>query len=271
MLTFVKRFLAFLVLLLIVLDVVFITFPLKGHIPVLMYHYVVPEKQVGPTTLDVSTKNFEQQMWFLKRFGFRPITLERLYQIKTGKAKALGKEIVITFDDGNKSYAEYAMPILEKYEIPSANFIIWDALANDLYGSMNTETAKKIAKNPLVTFGSHTVEHSSLDQVDLQKAEKEIFESRTKLKREFQTRIDYFSYPVGAYTDAVMSLVQKAGYRLSFTTSIRNLCGHPETLFNLPRIKIGRDDPLFVFWLKASGLADYTEKVKLFRKCKKPV
>ena len=99
----------------------FYLLPPAGYIPVLMYHFVVPSDRVGSTSLDVSVEDFQKQMWFLKTFGFRPISLDELYAIKSGEHKPKGREVVITFDDGNETFIQFALPVLEKYQIPVAN------------------------------------------------------------------------------------------------------------------------------------------------------
>jgi peptidoglycan/xylan/chitin deacetylase (PgdA/CDA1 family) len=244
-----------------------IVFPPTGRIPVLMYHYVVPSRQVGPTSLDVSLEKFELQMWLLKKLGIRPITVDEFYAIRNGKQKPFGKQIVITFDDGNESYQDYALSVLDRYQFPSANFMTWTFLVKHQHGSMDLKHAKEVAKNPLVTIGSHTLNHLNLTDIDGKKAWKEIKKSKSKLERAFRRKINYFCYPSGVFTQRDIELVQKAGYLMAFTTKRKRLAGQAETDCSVTRFKIHSKDNLFVFWLKASGIASYWEDFKdMFRR-----
>lgn len=238
-------------------------FPIKGEIPVLMYHFVVPQKQVGPTSLDVAVEHFNQQMWLLRSLHFRPISLNTYYEILKGKQKPSGKEVVITFDDGNRSYLEYALPVLRKYQIPSANFLIYDELKKG-GASLTLKQAKELAKDPLVTFGSHTLSHPDLKESNPERVQYEIRESKLRLEKLLSTPVYYFCYPGGILNDFAMKTVAEAGYRLAVTTSYKRLEGRNVTNFSIPRMKICPGDDLFVFWLKVSGLVTYGEEIKVW-------
>src|SRR3989338_414495 len=136
-----KRAGVIIVLLFISGMVIFVAFPPKRHIPILMYHFVVPKNPKAPitTTLDVSVETFEKQMRFLKTFGFRPISLDEFYAIEMSLTEAKGKQLVITVDDGNETYLQYALPILERYGFPSVNFVIWNNLVGKESGSMSLD------------------------------------------------------------------------------------------------------------------------------------
>ena len=231
--------------------------PPKGYIPVLMYHFVVPKDRVGPTSLDVSVENFGQQMWFLRTFGFRPISIDEFYEIKTGKTKPRGKEVLITFDDGNETYLQYALPILERYQIPSMNSLVWDFLVRKEHGSMSLEDAKRFASNPLITFGAHSLTHSNLTEITSEQARSEVIDSKKNLEQALGKPVNYFTYPLGFFNDQIVEFVQEAGYRLAFTTSRKRLQGGSESLFAVTRIKVHPKHNLFFFWAYLAGLVDF--------------
>ena len=239
----------------------FNVFPLKGHIPVLMYHFVVPKSQVGTTSLDVSIDNFHRQMWFLRTFGFRPISLDEFYAIKTGQAKVRGREVVITFDDGNETYIQYALPILERYQIQSANFLVWNFMELKQNGSMSVEDAVRISQNPLITLGSHTLSHPNLQEISVEQARTEIMDSKKKLEKALNKKVHYFCYPGGSFNEITIRQIKEAGYRLAFRTAQKYSSYYPETLYSIARIKVHRRHNLFVFWLEAAGFIDYAKRM----------
>lgn len=244
----------------------FIFFPLPGYIPVLMYHYIYPQSELDPTasSLNVSTEAFERQMRFLKTFGYQVISIDEYYEIKTGKRKHRGKEVLITFDDGHRSYTERASPILERYQLKSTNFLIWRHLIKDMEDYIHLNEAKELSGHPLVALESHTITHPNLTEVSLSRAKDEITQSKDYLEKALKKEIKYFCYPGGSFNPDLMQLVQEAGYRLAFRTSLKFYRPYPETLYSVTRIKISHKYNLFVFWLFISGLDFYAKKIDHF-------
>ena len=241
---------------------VFFSLPLKGHIPVLMYHFIVPESEAGNTSLLLGVKKFHMQMWFLKTFGFRLISLDEFYAIKTGDQKPRGREVVVTFDDGDETYLYNALPILERYQIPSVNFVVWDYMEKEEQKSINLQELKQLSQYPLVTIGSQDLSNPNLREVSREQARAEIFLSKEKLEKALNRRIDYFAYPIGSFDESIMALVQEAGYRLAFRTRMKYLTGYPETMYSLARIKAHPKHNLFVFWLYVSGFDSYAKRIE---------
>lgn len=233
----------------------FHSLPPKGLIPVLMYHYVLPGANNQYDSLYVSTQSFDRQMWFLKTFGFRPISVREFERIKSGEQKAKGREVVVTFDDGHETFLPYALPVLERYQIPVINFLIWDHVSKGrLLGGMTLEEILKLKSHPLMTFGSHTLTHPRLTEISLDQARIEMVESKKMLEEALGRPIDYFCYPAGDFNEKIVALAKEAGYRLAFATAWKSLKDMPETPYSLTRVKIGVRDRLIVFWFKISGL-----------------
>jgi peptidoglycan/xylan/chitin deacetylase (PgdA/CDA1 family) len=89
-------------------------------IPVLYYHRVgAPD----PAHLSVSLENFERQLAYLQRSGFRTITVRELIDYLNGDCALDCPAVCITFDDGLLDNLLYAHPILQKYNMKAALFI----------------------------------------------------------------------------------------------------------------------------------------------------
>jgi peptidoglycan/xylan/chitin deacetylase (PgdA/CDA1 family) len=206
-------------------------------------------------------EHFEQQMWFLRNFGFRPISIDEFYQIKIGNKKPRGKEVLVTFDDGNETYLQYALPILERYQIPSVNFLVWVPLVKKEHGSMSLEAAKHFAGHPLITFGVHSLTHPNLAEINYEQAKAEIIDSKRNLEEALGKPMHYFTYPSGFFNDQPVELVRQAGYRLAFTTSGKHLRGRPETIYTIKRIKIPDKYNLLAFWFAISGVRESFKRI----------
>ena len=243
----------------------FVFFPLPGYVPILMYHFLYPQAEINPqtSTLNVGIEAFEKQMWFLKTFGYRAISLDEYYEIKMGLRKPRGKEVLITFDDGHHTYVDHALPVLERYQLKSVNFLVWRHLVINWEAYINLNEAKELSKNPLVELESHSMTHPNLTKVSLSRAESEIFQSKDYLQKALKKEIKYFCYPEGGFNPEVMALAQKAGYRLAFRTS-QKLKAYPDSPYSVVRIKISPKYNLFVFWLTVSGLAYYAKRIDHF-------
>ena len=98
----------------------------RGRACILCYHRVLPDDKVktdkGPdSSLVMSVSMFEEQMKFLSE-TYRVLSMDDF--LKHIESDSNEFVIVITFDDGYKDNLVYALPILEKYKIPSTIYII---------------------------------------------------------------------------------------------------------------------------------------------------
>ncbi|SCY09319.1 Polysaccharide deacetylase [Lachnospiraceae bacterium XBB2008] len=90
-------------------------YPTSEFINVLLYHRVI-NLSSDPQLLAVDVANFEDHIKFLKD-NYRVLRFEDDWDNVTEKS------IVITFDDGYADNYLYALPILEKYQIPATIFV----------------------------------------------------------------------------------------------------------------------------------------------------
>ena len=98
----------------------------RGRACIFCYHRILPDDKVqddkGPdSSLVMPVSKFEEQMKFLSQ-TYRVLSMDDF--LKHIKSDSNEFVIVITFDDGYKDNLEYAIPVLEKYNIPSTIYII---------------------------------------------------------------------------------------------------------------------------------------------------
>lgn len=233
----------------------FMIFPLPGHVPVLMYHFIGPAEVAGKNKNVVTRETFEKQMAFLKWAGYRVISLHDMEEIISGKRKARGREIAITFDDGHISFEQEAFPILEKYRFPVTLFVVSDQVERPSADRMGTDTLNRLLQNSWIDVESHTVTHRVLSDATDEEIKTELVESKKILERVLNRPIDYLAYPTGNIDGRAIKQAGKAGYHLAFITSFKKLKNLPEGPFAMPREKISRtSDNLLQFWVKVSGI-----------------
>ncbi len=229
--------------------------PLPGDIPVLMYHFTGTEDEASQSKNVLPEKSFRHQMQTLKTLGYHVISLEDYEATRQGKRQPQGKEIVLTFDDGNEAYRSVFLPILKEFGFPSANFLVSESVKGKLHASMSLEEVQEIAKEPLVTLGVHSKTHPFLTEVDSEQLKDEIMNSKKDLETWLGQSFLYFSYPFGDFNPEVMNVVKEAGFHLAFTTSPKKLRNLSEGDFSITRIKMGKDsdNPIILVGM-ASGL-----------------
>jgi peptidoglycan/xylan/chitin deacetylase (PgdA/CDA1 family) len=109
--------------------------------------------------------------------------------------------------------------------------------------------------NEGVCIGAHTRTHPRLEAVAADALDEEIAGSRLDLQRELGTTVDAFAYPAGAHDKAAVDAVERAGFRLAFTTSRgvnRTLTADP---LRLKRVNIGALTNLPILRLQLRGFA----------------
>jgi peptidoglycan/xylan/chitin deacetylase (PgdA/CDA1 family) len=85
---------------------------------------------------------------------------------------------------------------------------------------MTWEEVKKMHENGIF-FGAHTVTHTILSNLNIKKAEEEIFSSKKIIEEKLGTEVRTFAYPNGSKTDfneTTKNLLREAGYSCAVTT-----------------------------------------------------
>ncbi len=95
---------------------------ITASIPVLVYHGIPNESD--NSLINITSENFKQHMFALKRAGYTTITTPELYSYLQGKIKLPEKSIMITFDDGRIDSYKIADPILDALNFKAVMFTI---------------------------------------------------------------------------------------------------------------------------------------------------
>jgi peptidoglycan/xylan/chitin deacetylase (PgdA/CDA1 family) len=227
-------------------------------IPILMYHQVaeIPRK-VDPLGMAVPPGQFEQQMSYLERNGYRCLTLAEAVQYYRKGERAPAKSFVLTFDDGYQNVLSRACPILEKFGFSAIVFLVagrmgspsnWWGQNGERSGLLlSPAEARDLARRGFI-LGSHTLSHPFLTQLDEQSTFKEIRNSRELLQDQLNIQVDFFSYPYSDSAPRIERLVESAGYTAACAAD-----SGPWNFFNLWRVPCLRDDTPLSFALKVSG------------------
>ena len=122
----------------------------RGEIPVFTYH-------------DVETQVFARDLEFLRRNGYRTLSLEEYLSARNGGRRP-ARAVLLTFDDARKSFLTVALPLLRTFEARAVLFApaYWMATpsrpADDLF--MSWPEVRACIESGLVDVQSHAHRHA---------------------------------------------------------------------------------------------------------------
>ena len=214
------------------------------RIPILYYHYIEvnPDpKDTLRSSLAVVPSVFDGQMNYLSTNGFTGMTLDDMAAVFDGKATLPPKPIILTFDDGYADFYANAYPILSKYHLKATLFIITRLVGRRNY--LTWDQIKDMQKSGLIFFGAHTQTHPSLPRLFGKRLEDEILGSKKDLESELGIPVNWFAYPYGGFSDAVVTEVEKAGFVGALTT-LQGGWHTRNNFYLLRRIRVGGLSPV---------------------------
>ena len=147
------------------------------------------------------------------------------------------KKILLTIDDGFKSFYENAWPFLKKNKIPFILFVSTEPIGKN--GYMNWEQIKEIDKESFSTIGHHSHSHKYL----IDKSKSEFILDIEKANKLFLDNIGYvptiFSYPFGEYSEFMRNYISK-NFKYAFGQHSGIIDLNKEK-FQLPRFPINEN------------------------------
>lgn len=225
---------------------------------VLCYHAVSAD---WDAPLAVTPEQLDAQLQYLADQGFRAVTFS---DAVLGREK--GKLVAITFDDGYRSVAQVAKPILDSHGMIGTVFVptsfigaerpmSWPGIDHWLDGPnadeltpMSWEEAEKLIGAGW-EIGSHTCSHPQLTKLDDAQLRKELAESQLECERRLGISCESLAFPYGDVDERVSEAAMAAGYSAAAALSVRASQPSP---YRWPRADVYRIDSGRSFRLKVS-------------------
>ncbi len=139
---------------------------------------------------------------------YNPVDFEKNFD----KAKN-EKKILLTIDDGFKSFYDNAWPFLKENKIPFILFVSTEPVGN--YGYMTWQQIIEIEKEEFAVIGHHSHSHEYL----IDKTNEEFINDIEESSQIFKDKLGYipslFSYPFGEYSKFMKNYISK-NFVLSF-------------------------------------------------------
>ncbi len=225
------------------------------HPRILMYHMVkeqLPKAHRKHNKWRVRPDDFERQMKWLHDNGWHSYTISELVNAK----EVPERSFVITFDDGYYDNYTYVFPLLKKYSFKATIYLVpgytensWEKSYEGNFDALLTQDQiTEMQKSDLIEFGSHTLNHKNLLSIDDCDAYNEIVASKIEVEKMIGHGCQSFAYPYGKYTENVINMVGKAGYRSAVV--VKRGIYEPQTPLAIRRIGVIGTESFFDFYLK---------------------
>jgi len=184
-------------------------------------------------------------------------------KIKTAEKNEAKYMVAITFDDAFISIIQNAVPILKEYGLLAGILVPADYLGqkprwempencpdkNEIV--MSKRQVEQLDKDGFEIF-SHTLSHPVLTEIEDDRLETELVESKQELERIVNHEIIGISYPHGACDNRVCEAAERAGYKLGFTIEPSMIDSTTDNL-RIGRFSVSPRDNMIKFRLKVNG------------------
>ena len=188
-------------------------------VPILVYHNLAAQPS---GRLVQSAASFEQQMRYLKAEGYRALTLAEFLDFTRLNRQLPRKSVVLTFDDGYKSFKQYAYPLLKELGFAATLFVYTDYVGAGR-NALSWQELKDLQAEGFQVQG-HSKTHSDLrrapgeTQVQFdQRMQGELAFPRDVFRRRLGQSPDAIAYPYGRWDADVLKEVKATGYLAAFT------------------------------------------------------
>lgn len=190
--------------------------PAPGRVLVLMYHglHAEPESRGHyDPRYSVHPASFREQLEFLcksHRAGWLPVAGEALVAPVSVDDRDM---VLITFDDGDASFVEKALPVLEEFGMGAVFFVTRNFIGQR--GMISSSELKQLSRSGMV-IGSHGVSHRFLNTLSPAALEFELTHSREFLEQLTGREVSLLSLPGGRGGRRELEAAAQAGYRSVF-------------------------------------------------------
>lgn len=188
-------------------------------VPVLVYHNIGKEAR-GRLVLGVDA--FAEQMKYLKTHGYRVVSVADFVEWLNLRRQLPKKTVVLTFDDGYRSFRDYAYPVLKELRFTATLFVYTDYVGSGR-NALGWDDLKALAAEGF-DVQAHSKSHGDLrrgeHETDAQYARRmqaELTEPPRVLAKSIGRPVSFLAYPYGRVDDAVLAKVREQGYHAAFT------------------------------------------------------
>lgn len=234
------------------------------HVRIFAYHRLADRPADGMT---VAPGVFAEQIAYIRRYH-DIVGLHRALEAIRAGARLRRPLAVITFDDAYMSVFERAFPILRQSGCTAHCFVCSGMVGSNrryahdhavrreadtlVMGWLELQTLRDSGWE----FGSHSVTHARLAELDERSLRRELVDSRVQLQRRLGGPVSTLAYPFGGRTD-MSAAARRLAIRLGYQAVLSDYGGDNRTGSDplwLRRIDLGGPHPSYAWKAWSHGL-----------------
>ncbi|MCI0547435.1 MAG: polysaccharide deacetylase family protein [Candidatus Rokubacteria bacterium] len=188
-------------------------------VPILVYHNLAAQSK---GRLLQSAQSFEEQMRFLKSQGYRVISLREFVSWNRLQRQIPQRSVVLTFDDGYRSFREFAYPVLKELGFTATLFIYTDYIGAGRNALSWAELKELDAEGFEVQ--AHSKTHGDLrreaGEADAQygrRMQAELEQPQALFRRQLGRPAEIIAFPYGRWDEDLLKKLEVSGYIAAFT------------------------------------------------------
>jgi len=225
--------------------------------PVVLLYHALGGRQERASRYIVPAARFRRQLRWLRRRGYKVISLDDYAACRHDGRIPPSKSVVITFDDGYADNLDRGLPLLQEAGFGAHLFVVAGAVGSvtrwppssplDGRQLLTWEQVDELGRTG-VEIGAHTMSHPKLRDLQPDEARWEIEESRSMLERRLEAPVSHFAYPYGNTSAEVQELVREAGFETACGIQ-EGPNGHAVPIHELRRVEVRGTWSLLTFAL----------------------
>jgi peptidoglycan/xylan/chitin deacetylase (PgdA/CDA1 family) len=210
-------------------------------VPILCYHNLGVDSK---GRLLLAASKFEEQMRYLKANGYRVISLGDFVEFARLERQLPRKAVVLTFDDGYRSFKQYAYPVLKElgftatlfvytdYIGAGRNALTWPDLRDLSAEGFDVEAHSKTHGDLRRTAGETDAQYARRMQAELGLPQ-ELFRKNLGAPRPI------IAFPYGSWDESLLARLGEYGYGAAFSVRrqgnasfVRPLAGNRSQIYS---------------------------------------
>lgn len=188
-------------------------------VPILVYHDIGP---AAKGRMVIGVKSFDAQMRYLKSQGYRVVSLKEFLEFASLKRQLPRKSLVLSFDDGYKSFLQYAYPIMKELGFTATLFVYTDYIGAGR-NALTWGDLKKLGDEGF-QIEAHSKSHGDMRRASGESAAEytkritaELNQPRELFLKNLGRYPETLAYPYGRQDDTVVQRTKERGYVAGFT------------------------------------------------------
>ena len=195
--------------------------------------YFTVGRDDAPAT-NVTLDQFKAHLKELQQGDYNVLSLDDIFKNYKANQPLPKNTVAITFDGGDKSILQNAVPLLKQYQFPYTVFIATDRAEKENTPYLNWQDIRKLKKSGLASFGLHPEHYYSIGTRPDVSIRSEVNNATARFREETGFQPTFFAYPFGEYTKNYKDIISAYGFTAAFGQQ-SGVVHKNADLFTLPR------------------------------------